>query len=167
MSGKALRGNVATCLARSIPAPGHLLLSTARDEILGQAGFWPAPLATLINVFSVSFSVSRPSSWCLQRVPIQMLAQSVLITRQSCHPPWNAQEELETPGPPLSSKLRGHLFWFPRDTWWVCCNPDQYPRPGWDTLTQSVRDDSQQEGRRVGLGTDLKWSCVTQQTRAC
>lgn len=99
-----------------------------------QAGFWPAPLAILINIFSVSFSVSHPSSWCLQRVPIQMLAQSVLITRQSCHPPWSAQEELETPGPPLSSKLHGHLFWFPRDTRCVCCNPDQYPRPGWALL---------------------------------
>lgn len=33
-----LRVNVAVCLACSIPAPGHLLLSTARNEILGQPG---------------------------------------------------------------------------------------------------------------------------------
>lgn len=167
MSGRASGGNVATCLACSIPAPGHLLLSTARNEILGQAGFWPAPLATLISVFSASFSISHPSSWCLQRVPIQMLARSVPITRQSCHPPWSAQEELETPGPPLSSKLHGHLFWFPRDTWCICCNPGQYPRLGWDTLNQIVRDDSQQKRRRVGLEADLKWSCGIQKTRAC
>lgn len=120
--------------------------SWARIPAVSQAGFGPAPLATLTHVFSVSFSVSHPSSWCLQRVPIQTLARSVPITRQSCHPPWSAQEELETPGPLLSSKLHGRLFWFPRATWCICCHPDQYPRLGWDTLTQIVRDDRQRGG---------------------
>lgn len=45
--------NIATCLACSIPASGHFLLSTVRDEMLGQAGSWPARLATLVNVLPV------------------------------------------------------------------------------------------------------------------
>lgn len=55
-----------------------------------------------------------------------MLGQSVPITRQSCHPPWSAREELETPGPPLSSKLPEHLSCFLRDQRWLSC------KSGWE-----------------------------------
>lgn len=92
------------CCQRGDLGPGRLLASSFGHSC-----------RRFPSASAISLSVSHSSSWCLQRVPIQMLAQSVLITKQSCHLLWSAQEELETPGLPLSSKLPGHLSWFLRD----------------------------------------------------
>lgn len=50
-----------------------------------------------------------PISWCQLKAHTQSQLPSVLITRQSCHRPWNAQEALGTLGPHPSSECDPRL----------------------------------------------------------